>query len=81
MLKTYIGPHDEVQVVIAGEDYGYVAHGETIVVDDDLANSVAWSEDLWQNGAPDNSKDESKDAFKNESPEDKTDENVNEGGY
>jgi len=59
MLKTYIGPHSPARVVVGGVDFGFVEHGESIAVDDDLADSVAWPEEHWQDGAP--AKDDQKD--------------------
>lgn len=53
MLKTYIGPRRSVRIVIAGEDYGCAEQGQAIVVPDDVANSVAWPEGNWRDGAPD----------------------------
>ena len=52
MLKTYIGPHSPARVVVGGEDFGFVEYGESIAVDDELANSVAWPEEHWQDGVP-----------------------------
>lgn len=50
MLKRYIGPADEVTVSINGQDYGIVHNGESIPVPDELANSVSWPENLWDDG-------------------------------
>jgi len=52
MLKRYVGQFSPVTVVIAGEDFGLVETGDTIVVPDDLANSVAWAEENWADGTP-----------------------------
>ena len=52
MLKQYIGPHDEVKVVIAGNEIGIVKQGESISVPDELAESVGWAETLWQDFKP-----------------------------
>ena len=51
MLKRYIGHQSPVSVVIGGEDFGYVETGEAIAVPDDLANSVVWPEENWEDGA------------------------------
>lgn len=48
MLMRYIGPLDEVQVAVAGNDFGVVKQGEAIVVPDALAETVGWSEH-WEN--------------------------------
>ena len=50
MLKRYIGPADEVTVSINGQDFGIVHKGESIPVPDELANSVMWPEELWDDG-------------------------------
>ena len=52
MLKRYIGPADEVTVSINGQDFGIVHKGDSIPVPDELANSVAWSDVLWDDGEP-----------------------------
>lgn len=49
-VKTYIGPHDEIELVIAGISYGLLKSGESRVIDDEIAESVAWPESLWQDG-------------------------------
>lgn len=51
MLKRYIGHQSPVSVVVGGEDFGYVETGDSIVVPDDLANSVSWPEENWAAGA------------------------------
>jgi hypothetical protein len=51
MLKQYIGHQSPVSVVLGGEDFGYVETGDSIVVPDDLANSLSWSEENWAAGA------------------------------
>ena len=51
MLKRYIGHQTPVSVVIGGEDFGFVETGEAIAVPDDLANSVIWPEENWEDGA------------------------------
>ena len=61
MLKTYIGPHSPARVVIAGEDFGYVENGDSIAVDDELAESVAWPEDNWKDGSPKKTKNKTPD--------------------
>lgn len=50
MLKTYIGDLSPVSVVVGGQDFGAVETGDSIVVPDDLANSVAWPEANWADG-------------------------------
>lgn len=55
MLKTYIGHVSPATIVINGEEFGALETGESIVVDDDLANSVAWPEENWQDGKPEKS--------------------------
>lgn len=55
MLKRYIGSFPEVTVTIAGNDYGLAKTGEAIPVPDDIAASVSWSEENWEdvtNGKP-----------------------------
>lgn len=52
MLVTYIGPHKEVDVVIAGEDFGRVKKGESLVVPDGLASEDTFAPNLWQVGTP-----------------------------
>jgi hypothetical protein len=52
MLKRYIGRESPARIVIAGKDFGTVETGESIPVPDDLANSVAWPEANWADGAP-----------------------------
>ena len=47
-LKRYIGPHDSVTVSVAGNDFGMVEHGSSLAVPDELAESVAWPEDHWE---------------------------------
>lgn len=47
MLKRYIG-NDEVTVTLAGQDFGTVSNGDSIPVPDELANSLAWPEGLWE---------------------------------
>jgi hypothetical protein len=44
MLKRYVGPLDEVFVSIAGNEFGIVKNGESLVVPNELAESVGWSE-------------------------------------
>jgi hypothetical protein len=51
MLKRYIGHQSPVEVVIGGENFGTVETGDQIVVPDDLADSISWSEDNWEDGA------------------------------
>jgi hypothetical protein len=51
MLKQYIGHQSPVSVILGGEDFGYVETGDSIVVPDDLANSLSWSEENWADGA------------------------------
>ena len=52
MLKRYIGPDDEVRVVVAGTEIGFVKRGEAIAVSDEMAASVVWPEELWSDEAP-----------------------------
>lgn len=52
MLKRYIGEISPALIRIAGHDFGQVETGDAIVVSDDLANSVAWPESNWADGAP-----------------------------
>lgn len=52
MLKRYVGPHDEVRVVVAGTELGFVKQGESIAVPDEVAASTEWPSELWQDGAP-----------------------------
>jgi hypothetical protein len=52
MLKRYIGPNDEVRVVVAGTEIGVVKKGDAIAISEELAKSVEWSEDLWADDAP-----------------------------
>lgn len=54
-LMRYIGPHDEVKVLVAGNEIGNVVQGGAIVVPDDLAASVAWSDELWEDASADSS--------------------------
>jgi hypothetical protein len=58
MLKRYMGEISPAKIRIAGQDFGVVETGDAIVVPDDLANSVAWPEANWTDGAP--SKDDDK---------------------
>lgn len=51
MLKRYVGHQSPVSVVIGGEDFGYVETGESIAVDDELAKTVVWPEENWEDGA------------------------------
>lgn len=44
MLKRYVGPYPEVSVSVAGNDFGTVKNGEALVIPDELAESVGWSE-------------------------------------
>jgi hypothetical protein len=46
-LFKYVGPLPEVEVHVAGNEIGVVEKGGSIVVPDELANQVAWSEH-WQ---------------------------------
>jgi len=48
MLKRYVGSADEVEVVVAGVSFGLVNNGDAIPVPDELANSVSWPEDNWE---------------------------------
>jgi hypothetical protein len=52
MLKRYMGVVSPAKIRIAGHDFGVVETGDAIVVPDDLANSVAWPEANWVDGAP-----------------------------
>lgn len=51
-LKRYIGPYDAVEVKVAGRELGIVEKDGSIVVPDELAELVAWSPELWEDGAP-----------------------------
>ena len=53
MLKRYVGPDDEVKVVVAGTEIGNVKRGEAIAVPDDIAGLTVWPDTLWQDGAED----------------------------
>lgn len=48
MLMRYVGPLEEARISVAGNDFGTIKRGEAIVVPDELANSVEWSEH-WEN--------------------------------
>jgi hypothetical protein len=50
-LKRYIGPEDEVRLVVAGNEIGVVSQGGSIVVPDDVAESVGWAEEFWEDGS------------------------------
>ena len=50
MLKRYIGPLDEVTVIIQGQDVGTVGQGEAIPIPDELVDTVAWDNGLWEDG-------------------------------
>ena len=52
MLKRYVGPYDEVQVYVAGNELGVVKKGEAIAVPDDVATLAEWPADHWQDGEP-----------------------------
>lgn len=52
MLKQYIGPYDEVRVVVAGIEVGRVKQGESLAIPDEVADSVTWPDTLWQDNAP-----------------------------
>lgn len=52
MLKRYIGPDEEVKLVVAGYEIGVVKKDEAIVIPDELAELVVWPEKLWADGAP-----------------------------
>jgi hypothetical protein len=52
MLKRYIGPDDEVRVVVAGTEIGVVKKGEAIAISDDVANTVVWPDELWSDDKP-----------------------------
>ena len=47
-LKRYIGNAERVAVVVLGESYGTVEHGEALAIPDDLAAKVAWPAENWQ---------------------------------
>lgn len=51
-LKTYVGPHDSVDLRVAGHDIGTVERGSAIFIPDHLVNLVHWPEAFWQDGAP-----------------------------
>ena len=48
MLKKYIGPGPEVEVIIRGVSFGALKPGESIPVPDELAASVSWPESNWE---------------------------------
>lgn len=48
MLKRYIGPFEEVQVYVAGNDLGTVKKDEAIAVPDEIAALTEWPADNWQ---------------------------------
>ena len=50
-LKRYIGPWPEVDVRIAGIDYGRIEKGASVAVPDDLAEGIYWQPELWEDGA------------------------------
>lgn len=50
MLKRYVGPDDEVRVVVAGTEIGNVRQGESIAVPDEIAELTVWPDTLWQDG-------------------------------
>jgi hypothetical protein len=53
MLKTYIGPFAQgVEVVIAGVSYGILKPGDSLALSDEVANQVAWSDEIWQDETP-----------------------------
>lgn len=49
-LMRYVGPYPEVSVRVAGHDIGNVENGGSIVVPDELASQVEWSEH-WEDGS------------------------------
>jgi hypothetical protein len=50
-LKKYVGPQEAVKLTVAGVEFGVVEKGGSVAVPDELANSVGWSADLWEDGA------------------------------
>lgn len=57
-LFTYNGPYESVELKVAGYEIGTVEQGGSIVVPDDLADSVEW-QDYWKRadqGTPENLK-------------------------
>jgi len=51
MLKRYIGHVSPAKIRVAGRDFGVMETGDAQVFPDDLANSVAWPEANWADGA------------------------------
>ena len=52
-LKRYKGHFGEgVEVVIMGESYGHLKPGDSVVVPDEIAEQVAWPEDIWEDAKP-----------------------------
>ena len=51
MLKKYKGTPDII-LVVGNENYGVVREGESVAIPDEIATSVGWSPDLWENVAP-----------------------------
>ena len=48
-LKKYVGQHYEgIELVVHGESFGYLKPGESVVVPDELADTVAWPDELWE---------------------------------
>lgn len=43
-LMRYVGPYPEVRVLVAGNEIGTVEKDGSIVVPDELADQVSWSE-------------------------------------
>jgi hypothetical protein len=49
-LKRYIGPYESVRLMVAGEEIGIVNKGDSVVIPDEIADSVEWSDELWADG-------------------------------
>ncbi len=47
-LKRYIGTAERVTVVVLGESYGIVEHGEALAIPDEIASKVAWPAENWE---------------------------------
>jgi hypothetical protein len=51
MLKRYIGDVSPATIYVGGQDFGTVETGDSIAIPDDLAESVAWAEENWEDVA------------------------------
>lgn len=48
MLKRYIGPFKRVHVPALGPELSSIELGESVYVPDELAESLGWPEDSWE---------------------------------